>query len=382
MINIIKNIFKIGDRIILVCTDGNKVEGSIHTMSDDFVLIKDKNNLVKGVKSTMIEYFEQPATEGMDLSFSDKGKYDLKIIDKMPLETLLQKDPRLKKRFPNLVKEQKDKKNVGSTSSSSNHELSDYIDIVDGLIRRTRVDEAIEYINNMLLDKSIPNRIKSALLLKKAQVLSAQNRQKDSAKAYEELIELNHKMGAAANNISHLYTELARLQMLSVDTIDKASASIAMALRYNKNNDAARNLLSKIESSKNSNFDANLAADFVIDVTESSLVPSVMIVTDIKEHRYDNPKIINTRQITASLADSLLTEAKKAREVSKSQSYLIFLEAAKVYSELPVGSYDYQNYLYAMAYYAMLKADSLYAKYKNYSHTANVDVKELEMLKV
>ena len=202
-----------------------------------------------------------------------------------------------------------------------------------------------------------------------------------TSKAYEELIELNHKMGAAANNISHLYTELARLQMLSVDTIDKASTSIAMALRYNKNNDAARNLLSKIESSKKTSFDAKIAADFVIDVNENSLVPSVMIVTDIKEHRFDNPKIVNTRQITASLADSLLNEAKKAREVSKSQSYLIFLEAAKVYSELPVGSYDYQNYLYAMAYYAMLKADSLYAKYKNYSHTANADVKELEMLK-
>lgn len=382
MINIIKSIFNVGDRIILVCTDGNKVEGTIHTISDDFILIKDKNSLVKGVKSTMIEYFEQPAIEGGKITpSSDKGKYDLKIIDKMPLETLLQKDPRLKRRFPNLVKEQKDKVSVSSTSLSPNMELSDYIDNVDGLIRRTKVDEAIGYINDKLSDKTIPNKIKSALLLKKAQVLSAQNRQKDSAKAYEELIELNHKMGAAAKNISHLYTELARLQMLSVDTVDKASVSIAMALRYNKNNDAARNLLSKIESSKNSNIDANLAADFVIDVTESSLVPSVMIVTDIKEHRYDNPKIINTRQITASLADSLLTEAKKAREVSKSQSYLIFLEAAKVYSELPVGSYDYQNYLYAMAYYAMLKADSLYAKYKNYSHTPNADVKELEMLK-
>ena len=132
MISIIKSIFKVGDRIILVCTDGNKVEGNIHAMSDDFILIKDKNNLLKGVKSTMIEYFEQPVVEGGGaLSSSDKAKHDLKIIDKMPLETLLQKDPRLKKRFPNLVKEQKDKKNVGSTSPSSNLELSDYIDIVE-----------------------------------------------------------------------------------------------------------------------------------------------------------------------------------------------------------------------------------------------------------
>lgn len=382
MIDIIKGLFKIGDRIILACSDGAKIEGTILNITDDVILLMDKNKLVKGVKSTLIEYFEQPnGSVEKDKSSLEKEKHDLKIIDKIPLETLLQKDPRLKKRFPNLAKEQEEKKAQLISTATPKQDTPYYIDNVDRLIRRTKIEDAIAYIDGILVNALIPSKIKSTLLLKKAQILSAQNRQSEAASAYEELIELNKKTGAASNNISHLYTELARLQLLNVDTVDKASDSISMALKYNKNNDAARNLLVKIENSKNKKVDENIADEFVIDVKESLLVPSVMILTDIKEHKYADPKIINTRQITAKLANDLLDEAKKAREVSKSQSFLMFLEAAKLYSELPEGSYNYQDYLYAMAFYAMLKADSLYAKYKKYSHTANADVKEMEMLK-
>ena len=106
MIDIIKNIFKIGDKIILTCTDKSKIEGTIQEIADDVILIKEKNNIIKGVKSTMIEYFEQPVTVSEKKNeTSVSGKHDLKIIDKIPLETLLQKDPRLKKRFPNLAKD-------------------------------------------------------------------------------------------------------------------------------------------------------------------------------------------------------------------------------------------------------------------------------------
>lgn len=382
MIDIIKGLFKIGDKINLICTDKSKIEGTIMNITDEIILLKDKDNLIKGVKSTMIEYFEQPTGGTVQgNSTGNTSKRDLKIIDKIPLETLLQKDPRLKKRFPNLAKEQDAKTSQFVAPTTPKQDTPYYIDNVDKLIRRTKIDEAINYIDAILNNGLTPTKTKSALLLKKAQVLSAQNRQSEAAKAYEALIELNKRMGAAGNNISHLYTELARLQLLNADTAEKASESISMALKYNRNNDAARNLLAKIENSKSKKIDADIANELVIDVKDGSLVPSVMIVTDIKEHKYADPKIINTRQITAQLANDILSEAKKSREVSKSQSFLMFLEAAKVYSELPVGSYDYQDYLSAMAYYAMLKADSLYAKYKNYSHTTNADVKELEMLK-
>ena len=60
MIDIIKGLFKIGDRIILGCSDGSKIEGTILNITDDVILLRDKDNHVKGVKSTLIEYFEQP----------------------------------------------------------------------------------------------------------------------------------------------------------------------------------------------------------------------------------------------------------------------------------------------------------------------------------
>lgn len=383
MIDIIKGIFKTGDQIILICTDGSKIEGMIQKITDDVVLLKNKNNLVKGVKGSMIEYFEQPEnkTDNETIVSKTSEKNNLKIIDKIPLETLLQKDPRLRKRFPNLAKEQDAKKEQPTPKENKIAENLSDNEKIDRLIRSTRIDDAIKYIDGLLTNGLTPSKTKSALLLKKAQVLSSMNRQEEAAQAYEELIELNKKLAMPSTNISHLYTELARLQMLNPATKDKASASISNALKYNKNNEAARNLLNKIESSKAQHEERAITEDFVIDDTENSLVPSMMIITDIKEHKSDNPKIINTRQFTSLLANELLSEAKKARETSKSQSYLMFLDAAKVYSSLPVGSYDYQDYLYTMAYYAMLKADSLYSKYKNYSHSPNADVKEMEMLK-
>ena len=376
MIDIIESIFKPGDKIRLICTDKSVVEGTLQKTLGDIIIIKDDNNSIKGIKSSIIDYFEQPVSPEKKYYGSGTDKFDLKIVDKMPIDTLLKTDPRLKKRFPNLAK------SASNAPQKTEAKIDvDYNNTIDGMIRTSKIDEAIKFIDDILSRKDTPLRTKSTLLLKKAQVLSAQNRQNEAAVSYEDLIDLNVKMGATGNNISHLYTELARLQMLNADTQDKALTSITLALQYNRDNDSARNLLLKIEGSKNQSVDDDITEELLLDVAEGSLVPSVMIVTDIKEHKFDNPKITNARIIDAHLADNILKEAKEAREVSKSKSYLMFLEAAKIYTELPVGSYDYQNYLYAMACYAMLKADSLFAKYKNYSHTPGADVKEMEMLK-
>ena len=37
MIDIIKGIFKTGDQIILICTDGSRVEGIIQNITDDVI---------------------------------------------------------------------------------------------------------------------------------------------------------------------------------------------------------------------------------------------------------------------------------------------------------------------------------------------------------
>ena len=385
MLEIINSLFKVGDGIILTLNDGTVLKGTIFNLSDSLIVIKDNYNHMIGVKGTLIDSFEQVSLEKTIIETPRKEqKKDVKIIDKIPIEQLLRTDPKLKKRFPNLAKEQDNKVQQPTTSTQgNNNDNSDYIGRVDRLVRSTKVDDAISYIDDLLYDKTIGDKNRSNLLLRKAQLLSAQNRRREAAQAYVELISLNKRSGASNNNISHLYTELGRLQMLFDDSYDRAAESIEMALKYNKDNAAAGNLLLKIESAKSQAQDVNMATatDLVIEAKEETLVPSVMIITDIKEHKYDNPKIINSRQITTQIANTLLADAKKAREESKSQSFLMFLEAAKAYSELPVGSYDYQNYLYAMAYYALLKADSLFAKYKNMSRVQPPDLSELILLK-
>ena len=148
MIDIIKGLFKIGDKIILICTDKSKIEGTIMNITDEIIVLKDKDNLIKGVKSTMIEYFEQPTGGTVQgNSTGNTSKRDLKIIDKIPLETLLQKDPRLKKRFPNLAKEQDAKTSQYVAPTTPKQDTPYYIDNVDKLIRRTKIDEAINYID-------------------------------------------------------------------------------------------------------------------------------------------------------------------------------------------------------------------------------------------
>lgn len=383
MLEIITSLFKVGDGIILRLNDGKIVEGTILNLSNELIVVKDNNNHMKGVKGSLIDSFEQIGSEKTVNESPQKDlKKDVKIIDKIPIDQLLRKDPRLKIRFPNLVKEQEKKvQQPINATQIDNNDSSNYVERVDRLVRSTKVDDAISLIDDILKNQTVGDKNRSNLLLKKAQLLSAQGRRREAAEAYEELIVVNKRSGASDNNISHLYTELGRLQMLFADSFDKSAKSIEKALKYNKDNAAASNLLLKIESARSQALDVNMATDLVIEAKEETLVPSVMIVTDIKEHKYDNPKIINSRQITTQIANTLLADAKKAREESNSQSFLMFLEAAKAYSELPVGSYDYQNYLYAMAYYAMLKADSLFAKYKNVSRVQPPDLAEMVLLK-
>ena len=112
MISIIKNLFKVGDKIVIVCTDGSKIEGSIHTINDNLIILKDDKNLIKGIKGSMIEYFEQPETSASTFTIAPaKPKQELKIIDKIPLETLFKNDPKGRERYlknnPNAIKQER-----------------------------------------------------------------------------------------------------------------------------------------------------------------------------------------------------------------------------------------------------------------------------------
>lgn len=242
------------------------------------------------------------------------------------------------------------------------------------LIRNGEHTTAISTIDEILEQALVDNKYKSSLLLRKAQAYSSITDYKNAQLAYSTLIEFIESVGGEPKNLSHLYTELARLQAMDKIRLSEAQQSAEKALKYNLQNKYAATLLEQIKlgslssvstaSNANSN---NVEEDkeLILDSDESTSVISKMIDIDIREYHFTHPDIINNGGVpTASIAKKIYEEAKSIKDVDLSERYPVYLEAAKAFSELPVGSYDSQEYLESIAYYAILKGNSLFLQFK------------------
>lgn len=241
---------------------------------------------------------------------------------------------------------------------------------INDLIRQQNYEAALQSIELELKENSIDNKYKSSLLLKKAQIFSSINNPALSEISYQELIEFNELIKSPANNLSHLYTELARLQAQNLDKQSIALSSVKKALTLNSNNSFAIILLRQFEG-KTAKIDlpiTNKEEDehLIIETEDDSTAISKMIDIDIKEHKYTHPDIIrNGGKPTPFIAKTILEEAKKTRGVDMSERYPLYLEAARGFSELNIGSYDLQDYLESVAFYSMLKGNSLFLQVRN-----------------
>ncbi|MBK7886942.1 MAG: hypothetical protein IPJ86_06430 [Bacteroidetes bacterium] len=88
---------------------------------------------------------------------------------------------------------------------------------INDLIRQQTYEGALKSIDEELKHNTIDNKYKSSLLLKKAQIYSSLNNPTLSEHSYQELIRFNELIKSPDNNLSHLYTELARLQAQNID---------------------------------------------------------------------------------------------------------------------------------------------------------------------
>lgn len=259
---------------------------------------------------------------------------------------------------------------------------------INDLIRQSKFDFALKQIDIELLNNTIEEKYKSSLLLKKAQIFSSLSKPEESEKAYAELVVFNEKIKSPANNLSHLYTELARLQSLKPEKKEDAIKSVKKALEYNRSNNFADNLLKQLQGNiqkakkEDKNLDNSSEEHLLIEADDDTTAISKMIDIDIKEHKYTNSVIIrNGSKPTSFIAKSILDEAKKTRDTDLSERYPIYLEAAKAYSELNVGSYDWQEYLEAVAYYSMLKGNSLFINFRDRVLKNDFDILKLTRLR-
>jgi hypothetical protein len=245
------------------------------------------------------------------------------------------------------------------------------------LIKKGEYSAAITKIDKILGNLSVDNKYKSSLLLRKAQTYSSITDYKNAQNAYISLIEFNESVGGESKNLSHLYTELARLQAMDKMELGHAQMSAEKALRHNPQNKYAATLLEQIKSGSlssmpisndsNSIYD-NLEDDkeLMLEIDDSALTISKMIDIDIKEHKYIHDLIISNGGIpSCSIAESLLQEAKSHEGTDLGEKYPIYLEAAKAFSELPVGSYDLSKYMESVAFYAVYKANFLFNQFNN-----------------
>lgn len=257
---------------------------------------------------------------------------------------------------------------------------------INNLIRQSKFEYALMQIEKELKSKKIESKYRSSLLLKKAQIYSSIGEPDLSEKAYQELVVFNEKIGSPKNNLSHLYTELARLQSLKIEKQNDALFSIRKALSYNPHNNFALNLLKQFEgkdTKRKIDIPDSPTVDehLLIEADDDSTSISRMIDLDIKEHKYTHPEVIKLGgKPTAYVAKLIFGEAKKTKEGDLSERYPIYLEAAKAFNELNVGSYDLQDYLESIAFYAMLKGNSLFINFRNKVYNSEIDIIKLKRL--
>jgi hypothetical protein len=281
------------------------------------------------------------------------------------------------------------KKDEGAIDDNlSNKRLFKNVEIeINNLIRQSKFEFALSKIDKELSLSIIEDKYKSSLLLKKAQIFSSLNDPDSSEKAYLELVTFNEKIKSPPNNLSHLLTELARLQALKADKQILALESVKKALKYNPNNNFAFNLLKQFEGKTDNtefiiNKFQNLDEHFFIEAEEDTGAISKMIDLDINEHKYSNPEVIrNGGKPTAFIAKKIFEEAKKTKNVDLSERYPIYLEAAKAFSELNIGSYDLRDYLESVAYYSMLKGNSLFINFRDRIFNNEIDIISLTRLR-
>lgn len=254
-------------------------------------------------------------------------------------------------------------------------QLKDIEKSLNALIAAGDIEQALMLINEVLKDKNIESKYVASLLLKRAQAFSSLNRLNDAEEAYVELINHTLKNNGKPNNISHLYTELARLQ--SSHDVEQAICSIKKSLQYNSANKFAETLLVQLQS--NAYMDSReVAADIVLYPTVNSI--SKMLSVDISEYEFSSSAILNNNGIVTSNIAIDLFELAKLED-----KYPAYLEAAKAFQELNIGSYDTKMYLSAVSNYAKQKANYIFSKFKllvySRSDDNNIQIKELCRLK-
>lgn len=365
-------------------------KGSIHESIEDQFAEEINNDVAEDGISTPKN--DCISTLDNDVFELDRHVPGVKVVGFLDLSTI--NDPKKKRREKIQSSPMKNDVESSSNNVSLNSDSSEKTDNatvveynekkINKLLQAGSTKDTLNKIDELLSTGLCEGKYKSTLLLKKAQTYSALSMHEEAKVAYQELIYYNESIKSPSNNLSHLYTELARLQNLTNEDKDVIIKTLNKALKYNPNNTYASSLIEQVDSNQRNWIDNNHADDgkLMLEMEERSTSISKMIDIDIKEHSFTNVRILKNGGVpTPNIAKSIFDQAQRTRDVDLSERYPIYLEAAKAYSVLPVGSYNTQEYLEAIAYYAILKGNSLFVKFKKLLYDTKPDISLLTHIK-
>jgi len=254
------------------------------------------------------------------------------------------------------------------------------------LQREQKFEEGLNILQKEL-QRRINKESESKYLMLIAQLFSAWGKYEDAEKAYLNLIVVNkqRKYDKKNNNLSHLYLEVAHIQK-RLGKIELAKKAVIESLTFNPNNKSSQNFLTDFEinnTTKQTHIEIN-TEEFNIALDKNENLVSSMLLIDLQEYEYRDEEIIELGGKPDTLvAKRLFEQAKNSRKsgIELSERYPIYLETAKAFNDLPTGSNVDAEFREALAYYAMLKGNSLFVKFKDEILNTNKNNTMLSRLK-
>lgn len=265
---------------------------------------------------------------------------------------------------------------LGSTGIVSNSQLDKYISF-------KQYDKAFELIEREI-DSAEDDKQKTALMLRKAQLYSSIKEHEKAISAYRELISFNESTNAPAKSLSQLYTELARLLLLTGDK-EQAEGARNIALMLNPQNSIARKMNGFADGVDDSAEKTSEAIELnpnedihnlqIVKFTDKSLIDD-----DIDRHTFVDSEIVSLNgEVSNDIANRLLDSA------STSDDVILHIEAAKALKSLPIGSYDIQDLEDSITNYSICKCRSLFNSYKKVvfesDSVENISIEQLNKIK-
>lgn len=244
----------------------------------------------------------------------------------------------------------------------------------DMLIEHSDVDGAIHILNNIISQNVLQPKEHALILQKEVQILTTADRTQEAVNTYFEWISFGTENNLyTAKKTSRMYADLAKIQSSITGKEEEALESLNKAIKYNPDNKLAisfKEQILEVVETKNQQTSGLLIVDPDVKSNRIIDVVSAMLDLDIQEHKFSDKRIINNGGVpNTNIANELYQEAKQASEVD---SYPLYLESAKAFHELKY--YDQQNYLFVVANYAKLKADSLLRTFRNLIQSSSSDI--------